>query len=168
MTDTERTSEERSVLLSASDLLLVHGPDGVIGIAKAAAKRQLFIETVDEELVMTVDADDLFVASAFEDTPAMIRAIKCTLYLIRDVTSPLIVLPPNHPASSRLKVVASVGQRTAIRCDIQKGTHPEQDVLCGAPGLDGLEIIASDGGALLRGDVSYVLERVPFDFGIGR
>ncbi len=164
---TERITE-RSVLLDRDDLILVHGADGVLGIAKAAAKRQLFIETVDEELVMTVDADDLFVASAFDDTPAMIRAIRCTLFLIRDIASPLIVLPANHPASSRLRVVASVGQRTTIRCDIQKGTHPEQDVLCGAQGLDGLEIVAIQGGAVLRGPVIYVLERVPFDFGIGR
>ncbi|MGZ4908633.1 MAG: hypothetical protein ACXV5F_08285 [Halobacteriota archaeon] len=157
---------ERSVLLGADELLLVHGADGVIGVAKSARTRQLFIETVDEELVMTVDTDDLFVASAFEDTPAMIKAIKCTLFLIRDVASPLIVLPSNHPASARLRVVASVGKRTAVHCDIQKGTHPEQDVLCGAPGLDGLEIIAADGRVVLRGAVSYILERIPFSFGI--
>ncbi len=157
---------ERSVLLGADDLLLVHGGDGLIGVVKSARMRQLFIETVDEELVMTVDADDLFVASAFEDTPAMTKAIKCTLSLIRDATSPLIVLPANHPASSRLKVVASVGKRTAVRCDIQKGTHPEQDVLCGAPGLHGLEIIAAEGRVVLRGAVSFILERMPFSFGV--
>ncbi|MGZ4902535.1 MAG: hypothetical protein ACXV3U_06855 [Halobacteriota archaeon] len=163
---TESTTE-RSVLLGADELLLVHGADGVIGIVKSTCRRQLFIETVDEELAMTVDADDLFVASAFEDTPLMIRAIKCTLFLIRDVASPLIVLPSHHPAASRLRVVASVGKRTAIRCDIQKGTHPEQDVLCGAPGLAGLEIIAAEGRVVLRGAASFVLERIPFDFGIG-
>ncbi len=154
------------MLLGADELLLAHGTGGVIGIAKSGRTRQLFIETVDEELVMTVDADDLFVASAFEDTLAMVTAIKCTLFLIRDLSSPLIVLPSHHPASSRLKVVASVGKRTAVRCDIRKGTHPEQDVLCGAPGLDGLEITAAEGRVILRGAVSYILERMPFAFGI--
>ncbi len=157
---------ERSALLGADDLLLVHGADGLIGIVKSGCVRQLFIETVDEELVMTVDADDLFVASAFEDTPAMVKASKCTLSLIRDATSPLVVLPANHPASSRLKVVASVGTRTAVRCDIQKGTHPEQDVLCGAPGFEGLEIVAAEGGVVFRGAVSFILERTPFSFGV--
>lgn len=154
------------MLLGADELLLVHGADGVIGVAKSARTRQLFVETVDDELVMTVDPDDLFVASAFEDTPATVKAIKCTLFLIRDTGSPLIVLPSNHPASSRLRVVASVGKRTAVRCDIQKGTHPEQDVLCGAPGLDGLEIVAAEGRVVLRGAVSYILERMPLSFGV--
>ncbi len=157
---------ERSVLLGADELLLVHGADGVIGVAKSARTRQLFVETVEDELVMTVDPDDLFVASAFEDTPAMVKAIKCTLFLIRDTGSPLIVLPSGHPASSRLRVVASVGKRTAVRCDIQKGTHPEQDVLCGASGLDGLEISAAKGSVVLRGAVSYILERMPLGFGV--
>lgn len=153
---------EQSVPLTADEILFVRGTDGVIGIVKSGSARQLFIETIDEELVMTVDPDDLLVASGFDDTPVTTKAITCTLSLIRDASSPLIVLPKDHPASSRLKVVASVGKRTVIRCDIQKGTHPEQDVLCGAAGLGGLEIVSAEGRVVLRGKVPFSLERAPF------
>ena len=111
---------------------------------------------------MTVDPEDLLVASGFRNDRATANAITCTLALIRDSGSPLIVLPKNHPASARLKVVASVGKRTVVRCDIQKGTHPEQDVLCGAQGLNGLEIVSAEGHVVLRGADSLTIERKPF------
>lgn len=153
---------EQLVPLDADEILLVRSEDGIIGIVKSGGRRQIFIETLEEEIVTTVGGNDLFVASGFDNDNATIKAITCTLALIRDAGSPLIVLPKDHPASSRLRVVASVGKRTVLRCDIERGTHPEQDVLCGPAGLDGLEILATEGGVLFRGDVSLVFEREPF------
>jgi len=153
---------EQRTPLDADEILFVRSADGVIGVVKSGAVRQLFIETVDDEIVMTVDPEDLLVASGFSNDRTTTNAIICTLALIRNSGSPLIVLPKDHPASARLKVVASVGKRTVLRCDIQKGTHPEQDVLCGSLGLDGLEVISAEGHVLLRGDHSLTVERKPF------
>jgi hypothetical protein len=153
---------EQRIPLGADEILFVRSVDGVIGVVKSGAVRQLFIETVDDEIVMTVDPEDLLVASGFSNDRTTTNAIICTLALIRDSGSPLIVLPKHHPASARLKVVASVGKRTVLRCDIQKGTHPEQDVLCGSPGLNGLEVSSVEGDVVLRGDDSLTVERKPF------
>lgn len=153
---------EQRIPLDADEILFVRSADGVIGVVKSGATRQLFIETVDDEIVMTVDPEDLLVASGFSNDRTTTNAIICTLALIRDSGSPLIVLPKHHPASARLKVVASVGKRTVLRCDIQKGTHPEQDVLCGSLGLNGLEVSSVDGHVVLRGGDSLTVERRPF------
>jgi hypothetical protein len=148
--------------LDANEILFVRSADGMIGIVKSGCVRQLFIETIEEEIVMAISAEDLLVASGFSNDSTTTKAIVCTLSLIRDVGSPLIVLPKDHPASSRLRVVASVGKRTVLRCDIEKGTHPEQDVLCGPAGLNGLEIVATKGAVVLRGGESLIIERKPF------
>jgi hypothetical protein len=153
---------EQRIPLDADEILFVRSADGVIGVVKSGAVRQLFIETVHDEIVMTVDPEDLLVASGFSNDRTTTNAIICTLALIRDSGSPLIVLPKHHPASARLKVVASVGKRTVLRCDIQKGTHPEQDVLCGSLGLNGLEVSSVDGHVVLRGGDSLTVERRPF------
>ncbi|MGA8070037.1 MAG: hypothetical protein WB946_00815 [Halobacteriota archaeon] len=153
---------EQRIPLDADEILFVRSADGVIGVVKSGAARQLFIETVDDEIVMTVDPEDLLVASGFSNDRTTTNAIICTLALIRDSGSPLIVLPKHHPASARLKVVASVGKRTVLRCDIQKGTHPEQDVLCGSLGLNGLEVSSVEGYVVLRGGDSLTVERRPF------
>ncbi|MGZ8878971.1 MAG: hypothetical protein ACXW1N_01285 [Halobacteriota archaeon] len=153
---------EQRVPLDADEILFVRSADGVIGVIKSGCSRQLFIETTDDEIVMAVSAEDLFVASGFNNDSTTTKAIVCTLSLIRDAGSPLIVLPKDHPASSRLRVVASVGKRTVLRCDIERGTHPEQDVLCGPAGLNGLEIVAAKGSVVLRGDESLIIERKPF------
>ncbi|MGD0171645.1 MAG: hypothetical protein ABSB81_05935 [Halobacteriota archaeon] len=153
---------EQRIPLDADEILFVRSADGVIGVVKSGATRQLFIETVDDEIVMTVDPEDLLVASGFSNDRTTTNAIICTLALIRDSGSPLIVLPKHHPASARLKVVASVGKRTVLRCNIQKGTHPEQDVLCGSLGLNGLEVSSVEGHVVLRGDDSLTVEREPF------
>jgi hypothetical protein len=153
---------EQRIPLDADEILFVRSADGVIGVVKSGAVRQIFIETVHDEIVMTVDPEDLLVASGFSNDRTTTNAIICTLALIRDSGSPLIVLPKHHPASARLKVVASVGKRTVLRCDIQKGTHPEQDVLCGSLGLNGLEVSSVDGHVVLRGGDSLTVERRPF------
>ena len=153
---------EQRIPLDADEILFVRSADGVIGVVKSGAVRQLFIETVHDEIVMTVDPEDLLVASGFSNDRTTTNAIICTLALIRNSGSPLIVLPKHHPASARLKVVASVGKRTVLRCDIQKGTHPEQDVLCGSLGLNGLEVSSVDGHVVLRGGDSLTVERRPF------
>jgi len=78
--------------------------------------------------------------------------------MIREMNSPLIVLPKGHPASRRLRTVVSVGDKTRIKCDIQAGTHPEQDVLCGTKEFEGVEVISMPGGAEVKKFAGEVLK----------
>ena len=153
---------EQRFRLELDEILFLRGVQGTVGIVKSGSKRQIFVETATEEMVMTLNPDDLLVASGFGPDTTIARAVRCTLYLIREASSPLIVLSREHPASSRLNVVVSVGLRTVVRCDIQKGTHPEQDVLCGPVEFHGLEIISTEGEVLLRGEHPFVVERQKF------
>ncbi len=94
--------------------------------------------------------------------PLMETSLKCVLYMIREVGSPFIVLPKTHPASRRLKVVVSAGARTRLSCNITPGTHPEQDILCGAGEFDGLEVRGVKGGVELNSLTCGELERTSF------
>jgi hypothetical protein len=109
------------------------------------------LETEAEEVVLFTEPDDLVVASSFGIGDAIRRGLKCTIFQIRELGSPLIVLPKGHPASSRLKTVVSIGSKTHLSCNIMPGTHPEQDVLCASEEFDGLEVSATPGGAEING-----------------
>lgn len=137
------------VRIGFDEILYLSGRDGIIGVVKAGVG-QWFIETEDEEIALFTEEDDLFVASGFGTDEQIVKGIGCMLYLVRDVGSPLIVLPKDHPASGRLKIVVSAGAMTTIRCDITPGTHPEQDVLCGGGEFDGVRITGVAGGVRLH------------------
>ena len=85
------------------------------------------------------------------------------LYMIREVGSPFIVLPKKHPASKRLRIVVSAGDRTRISCSITPGTHPEQDILCGTDEFDGIEIKGVKGGVEISDLAGASVERIPFE-----
>jgi hypothetical protein len=90
------------------------------------------------------------VASAFSVGERIQRGLRCTIYQIRELGSPLIVLPKGHPASPRLKTVVSIGPMTRLSCEIEPGTHPEQNILCGSEEFSGLEIMAAQDGAVIN------------------
>ncbi len=148
--------------LSNNEMLLIVGNEGALGIVKAGDNNQYFLETEDEEITLVLDPEDLIIASGFGTDRRTIKGLKCVLYMIREVRSPFVVLPKKHPATKRLKVVVSAGNRTRISCHITPGTHPEQDVLCGADEFDGLEIYGIKGGVEFS-ELKYPVERIPFD-----
>ncbi len=136
--------------IADDEIAYLRGRTGTLAVARTLGKH-FFLETNTEEIVLFTDADDLIVASAFGTGESIEKGLRCTIYHIRELGSPLIVLPKGHPASPRLKVVVSVGRRTRLSCRIQAGTHPEQDVLCGTDEMDGLEIVGICGGAEIGG-----------------
>ena len=148
--------------LDDTQMLLLQGKSGVIGIVKAGTDNLYFIETEEEEVVLGLEPDDLLVASGFNTEKITINAIKCVLYMIREVGTPLIVLPKQHPATKRLKIVTSVGNRTRVSCDITPGTHPEQDILCGVEEFNGIEILGVPGGVEFKNLYSGSIKVVPF------
>jgi hypothetical protein len=152
----------RMIPLSDHEMLLLRGRDGTIGIVKAGKNNQFFLETEKEEIILALEPDDLLTASGFGTDNKTINGLKCVLYMIREVGSPFIVLPKKHPASKRLKIVVSAGNIMRLSCSISPGTHPEQDILCGADEFDGVEIKGVKGGVDFKNLKNGVFERIPF------
>jgi hypothetical protein len=133
--------------LGDDEIAYLCGNESTVAIALALGKI-FYLETEVEEVAIFTERDDLIVASTFRSGQKALRGLRCTIFQIRELESPLIVLPKGHPASPRLKVVVSIGPKTRLCCGIQAGTHPEQDVLCGSGEFEGLEILSDHGGAL--------------------
>lgn len=149
--------------LNNNEMLLLRGSKGTLGIVKAGENAHFFLETEKEEILLALEPDDLLVASGFGTDKKVINGLKCVLYMIREVGSPFIVLPKKHPASRRLKIVVSAGDRTRISCKIIPGTHPEQDILCGSEEFDGVEIRGVKGGVEFKNLTGGRIERIPFE-----
>lgn len=151
------------IALKSDELLLVRGKEGTLGIVKVGENRQFFLETDNEEIILALEPEDLLVASGFGTDDTIIKGLKCILFMIREVGSPFIALSKNHPASRRLKIVVSAGDRTRVSCSIRPGTHPEQDILCGSSEFDGIEISGVKGGVEFKNLIDGDFEKVPFD-----
>ena len=136
--------------LKEEDIAYLCGRSGTIALTKTLGNF-FYLETEREEIILFTEPDDLIVASAFGVGDSIRRGLRCTIYQIKELGAPLIVLPKGHPASSRLKTVVSIGPKTRLSCEIQPGTHPEQDVLCSSDEFHSLEIMAEPGGALING-----------------
>jgi hypothetical protein len=138
------------ILLKEDEIAYLVGRSGTIAMAKT---RGIFfyLETDTAEIVLFTEPEDLMVASSFGVGEKVRRGLRCTLYQLRELEAPLIVLPKGHPASPRLKTVVSIGSCTRLSCKIQPGTHPEQNVLCGSEEFHELEVRAVPGGAEIRG-----------------
>ncbi|WP_181391580.1 alpha/beta hydrolase [Methanospirillum lacunae] len=98
----------------------------------------LFIETPIDEYCQYLKAGDLVVISAPEG--GEVRQALILLELVLTWHVPLLVLPSGHPGSCRLKMVVSAGDQIVMNCLIQRGTHPEQTVICSSEELAGMEI----------------------------
>ena len=144
------------VQLKDDEIAYLLGQTGTVALAKTLGNF-FYLDTDVEEVVLFTEPQDLIVASAFGTGEKIMRGLRCTVYQIRDLNSPLIVLPKGHPASPRLKSVVSIGKRTKMSCEIQPGTHPEQDILCGSEEFHGLEVLADPDGAVVNGFFGKVM-----------
>jgi len=129
--------------------LVLEGASSYLAVARALRRLPLCIETVEGELVQGLDVDDLIAASAPSGGP--LAPALMLIELVRRYGLPLVVLPKGHRGSRRLRVVVSAGPSIRIACDIQRGTHPEQDVLCGADEFAGLVLRGVPGGIEVEG-----------------
>ncbi|MHC1611490.1 MAG: hypothetical protein ACXQTW_07875 [Candidatus Methanospirareceae archaeon] len=148
--------------LESDEMLLVRGDTGTLAMVKVGKERQFLVETPEREIVLALGPEALLVASGFGTEEEMVNGLRCVLYMIREVNSPLIVLPKNHPASARLKIVVAVGKRIVLSCNIIPGTHPEQHLLCSMPEFEGVEILGVEGGVELNGLDGVEYEKKPF------
>ncbi len=153
----------KEIPLKESEMLLLRGTAGTVAIVKAGPNGQFFLETENEEIVLGLESHDLIVASAFSVGERIEKGLKCVLFMIREVGSPLIVLPKDHPASPRLPIVVSAGERTVIKCSITPGTHPNQDVLCGLNEYNDMEITGTPEGVHIKNMPLCEILNVNFD-----
>ncbi|WP_241647976.1 alpha/beta hydrolase [Methanoculleus taiwanensis] len=125
-------------------LLLIRGEHSFLLIGKAGRRYALRFETFEKEYSETVEPDDLIVVSGPEG--GSVEAAGMLLELVRGNHIPLVILPKGHPGSKRLKMVVSVAPEILLACDIQRGTHPEQHLLCSSGELAGMRISGAEGG----------------------
>jgi hypothetical protein len=126
------------------ELLLIRGRQSFLMIALVKNRFGLCIETADDEYVQGVEAGDLVVVSAPED--GAIEPALMLIDLVRTFHLPLLVLPKNHPGSKRISYVVSVGPEIFTSCSIQRGTHPDQHLLCSSDELGGITLKKSKFG----------------------
>lgn len=107
----------------------------------------LFIETSADEFCQYLNKGDLITVSAPEG--GEIRQAVILLELVRVWHAPLVVLSSGHPGSKRLKMVVSAGDTISLNCSIQRGTHPEQTVICSSEELAGTHLTAVPNGVKL-------------------
>ena len=126
------------------DLLLIRRGYSFLLVAKAAELFVLCIETFEKEICQTVEEGDLIVVSAPEGGD--VRQAEILIELVRTYRQPVFVLPKAHPGSARLSMVVSAGPAIFPRCDIVRGTHPEQDVICASAEFGNLHLSSVPGG----------------------
>lgn len=153
----------KDISLKESEMLLLRGTAGTVAIVKVGHCGQFFLETEHEEIVLGLEPHDLIVASALSINRNTEKGLKCILFMIREIRSPLIVLPKNHPASPRLPIVVSAGKKTVLSCNITPGTHPNQDILCGSNEFESLEVTGTLEGVQIRNMPQCEVLRVNFD-----
>ena len=146
--------ERRRVKLSPDEILFLRGKNGELGLVKTGVPVKIFMATPHkEEVILFLQEEDLIAVSAFDNGDKIEKGIRSLIFLLKEMGSPLVVLPENHPTSQRLPLVVSCGERIRLDCNITPGTHPEQDILCACEEFSGLEITATEDGVLITGEL---------------
>lgn len=128
--------------------ILIRGCSSFLLAAVAREKFLLIIETDTEELVQGVYPGDIILVSSpggGEIVPALYL-----LEMVRTHHLPVIALAKDHPASRRLSYVVSAAERIEMRCDIRRGTHPKQHLLCAADEFAGMILFSESGDLVIE------------------
>jgi len=125
-------------LTGPGEVILLEGPESFVIAGQPSAGFPLCIEHPEGEYCQTIGQDDIVAVSAPEGGP--LEPALMLLELVRTYHVPLIVLPRGHPGSRRLHYVVSAGSSIHLSCGIQRGTHPEQHLLCAGADLGGMVI----------------------------
>jgi hypothetical protein len=130
-------------------ILLLQGDRSFLLAGRALSAFSLYIETFGDELREEVSPDDLVAVSAPEGGDK--EPARMLLELVRRYHMPLLVLPKDHPGSGRLPLVVSVAGSLTLSCDIRRGTHPDQHLLCSSGELAGIALRGSREGVDVEG-----------------
>ena len=133
----------RYALPDPNTLLLVEGTRSFLIAGKAGSRFPLCIEYASGEICTTLEKDDIIAVSAPEG--GALEPAVMLLELVRSYHLPLLVLPSEHPGSKRLRYVVSAGPEISLSCSIQRGTHPDQHLLCSSDELAGIILSGNQG-----------------------
>jgi hypothetical protein len=117
-------------------LLLIEGRGSFVLAGIIGKRFPLCLETLAGEICSTLDRGDIVAVSAPEGGP--LEPALMLLELVRSYHHPLVVLPSGHPGSKRLRFIVSAASEISLSCAIQRGTHPEQHLLCSSDELAGV------------------------------
>lgn len=131
--------------LKNDEILFISHNNYFLAIVKSLGK-SFFLETDEEEIVLGTRNNDILAASSLINGKKMKPILKTSLYTLRELSFPLIVLKKGHPASKKLKLVFGFGDQIVLDSCIEAGTHPEQHLLCSVESLSGLCILATEEG----------------------
>jgi hypothetical protein len=134
---------------TGNEYLLIQGNNSFLLIGKAGNQICICIETAENEYCQGLSSEDLIVVSAPEGGP--LEPAIMLMELVKTYRCPLMVLPKGHPGSKRIRYVISAGDDIRLSCSIERGTHPEQDVLCASGEFTGMVIRAVNGGVVVEG-----------------
>jgi len=129
------------------ELMLISGTQSFLLVAKTRTRFALCIETQNDEYVQSVQPGDLVVVSAPEG--GAIEPAIMLIELIRAYHVPLLALKKGHPGSKRISYVVSVAPEISTNCSIQRGTHPEQHLVCSSDELGGITLKGTGAGVEL-------------------
>ena len=143
----------------ADELLLIQGKKSFLLVGKVKDSFSLCIETFQDEYCQTIESGDLVVVSAPEG--GSLEPAFMLIELVRTYHVPLLVLPKDHPGSRRIAYVVSVGRTIRTDCGIQRGTHPEQHLICSADELSGITLSGTgDGVEIIPAPGSLSIKRI--------
>lgn len=141
--------QEKMVQIEKDTLLLVRGKSSFLLAGNAGSCFPLCIETYDEEYCQTLEPSHIVAVSAPEG--GSVQAAWMLIELVRTYRLPLVVMPRSHPGSRRLRYVVSAGEEILLSCTIERGTHPEQHLLCSSEELGGIHLHGTASGILVSG-----------------
>ncbi|MDD1712561.1 MAG: alpha/beta hydrolase [Methanoregulaceae archaeon] len=135
----EQKDESEAFIIRFSgpgEVILLEGPESFVLTGQPSVPFPLCIEYPEGECCQTTGQDDIVAVAAPEGGP--LEPALMLLELVRLYHVPLIVLPRGHPGSRRLRYIVSAGSTIHLHCGIQRGTHPEQYLLCAGADLSGM------------------------------
>ncbi|HTY14392.1 MAG TPA: alpha/beta hydrolase [Methanoregulaceae archaeon] len=152
-------------LPKSGKFILIRGGNSYVLVGKAGRPFALCIEAPDGEVCQGLSGEDIIAVSAPEGGP--LEPAVMLLELVRLYRSPLVVLPADHPGSARLRYIVSAGQTIRLSCSVRRGTHPEQDILCGSSELSGMCLRAVSGGIEIVGiSGEYSVSYISYEFSL--
>lgn len=117
-------------------------------------KFPLLIETDDEEIVKGMKPGCIIAVSAPEGGDVMPALY--LLEMVKTYHTPIIALSKTHPAAKRLSYVISADEQIEMRCDINRGTHKEQNILCAADEFIGMSLHTEGNNLIIKNAGDYV------------
>ncbi|MCS7097490.1 MAG: hypothetical protein NZ922_00685, partial [Candidatus Methanomethyliaceae archaeon] len=81
--------------------------------------------------------------------------------LIREQGLPLIAFPRNHKLSMPIRILVSIGKHIILSCRIPPVI--KSSLLCTSKEFDGMEIVAKEGGVIIKGLKDFAIFRTQYN-----